>query len=875
MARAWLVVFLWVGTGCPSPLLEPTEGQPSESQNQNLIDAGADFSSGASNDGGSSPEKADAGRAPPAAPGDGGTTQEPGGANDAGPVVASDAGSELVQGRPDAGARDFPWTYVRSNVDPSWVASPPVCQEQDWLTKYFHYRNRLNGTGPGNPGFVQVGVGQGRSLPASHRNPEGSCTNGWLIETAGTCVPNDAPGAHGSYGWGDATVKLGYYLATLAAEYEAFRILGLDTSTTVSDLYHALLAFERLDEHAEELYELPGEKNGFFLRDDVPGDFWQAEDGSYRFPRADEFDGYGCMFSDYNCGEASVSGGDFISLDQAVGMVFGLAFVAHFVEETVVFENRSLNIMAKQMVHRVVNFLRSNDWKVVDPTGENPPAEWGGNAQGLSNQLAKAANRVVGDFMGIDDYRDTTSLTVGAAGFAGLDASWAVQLWYNRSMALELASVTNTWSSTHLAKRARDVKAPLYAYANAVLNGVPVGEAISDWQVASALTEAPCSGPCNGTAECEERPGWRGFDRWRNSGAANGDVHQRLGEYNGIDYLFMHNLFVIHHAGRHTVRQPAVVPAACGGFAGLATVLNQGPSATFSYDGYSECVAVDEWRHYCGRPWASWLEDAYAGRATIFTGEGKWVCESGQACSIELGHTEGTSGVDLYLGTGAADVFEGGSGNDCIYGFGEADHLEGNQGADEIHGGYGNDTIYGEGDGLNIDGDPDWLFGDVGNDHLHGGPSRDVLYGGEGNDTLKGNGGDDYLGGGQGADELRGGDGDDIIECGDGNDAAWGDPGDDLMLGQAGNDKLNGESGNDNLRGDIGNDFLRGGTGDDRLGGWHGNDRLCGNGGSDHLDGYGGDDACRGGTGNDDLYQCDQELAYGDCTESAFNDWTP
>ena len=98
---------------------------------------------------------------------------------------------------------------------------------------------------------------------------------------------------------------------------------------------------------------------------------------------------------------------------------------------------------------------------MVDPTGENPPAEWGGNAQGLSNQLAKAANRVVGDFMGIDDYRDTTSLTVGAAGFAGLDASWAVQLWYNRSMALELASVTNTWSSAPRQARPRRQGAPL------------------------------------------------------------------------------------------------------------------------------------------------------------------------------------------------------------------------------------------------------------------------------------------------------------------------------------------------------------------------------------------------------------------------------
>ena len=281
------------------------------------------------------------------------------------------------------------------------------------------------------------------------------------------------------------------------------------------------------------------------------------------------------------------------------------------------------------------------------------------------------------------------------------------------------------------------------------------------------------------------------FDRWRNSGAANGDVHQRLGEYNGIDYLFMHNLFVIHHAGRHTVRQPAVVPAACGGFAGLATVLNQGPSATFSYDSYSECVAVDEWRHYCGRPWASWLEDAYAGRATIFTGEGKWVCESGQACSIRLGHTEGTFGVNFYL-VQTADVFEGQRQRLPSMSLARPITSEGNQ-APTKYGGYGNDTILREGGSLNIDGGFDWLFGDVGNDHLHGGPSRDVLYGSEGNDTLKGNGGDDYLGGGQGADELRGGDGDDIIECGDGNDAAWGDPGDDLMLGQAGNDKLNGE----------------------------------------------------------------------------------
>ena len=66
--------------------------------------------------------------------------------------------------------------------------------------------------------------------------------------------------------------------------------------------------------------------------------------------------------------------------------------------------------------------------------------------------------------------------------------------------------------------------------------------------------------------------------------------------------------------------------------------MNDGPSPGQTYNGYDDCVVVDQWQSFCGRSWVSWLDDAYAGRVTIFTGDGKWSCVPGQLCSIELGH---------------------------------------------------------------------------------------------------------------------------------------------------------------------------------------------------------------------------------------------
>ena len=863
--------------GCPTPdLSDPSPESPPSTE---LEDAGSDITDTnvqdagtiAVLDAGEFASVTDAGW-PVQTPPDGGEIV---GLIDAGVAWDEDAGTALAPPRP------YVWQDYLAGMSSDWLENPPECQDNDWFAKYLHYRNRFRGLNdPVEPGFVSFGLAQGQGLPANFREPNKDCVNSWsVVEDSGSCVANALENVRGSYKWGDATVYLGYYFAMLSTEFAVFEQLGFDTSDTVADLYYALMAFNRLDEAAEIPYGATPVRDGFFLRDDVNGDFWQTNDGAFRFPRTDDYDAYGCMLSDYHCGELDIADGQFISQDQVIGLVWGLSFVYHFIPETAVAGGIALKTEAQEMVHRLVSKLKGNDWKVIDPDGETPPAQWGGNAQGLSNQLAKAANRVVGNTFGVDDYRDALSQSVGAAGFAGLDATWSVQLWYNKGMAMELAAINNSWTPAHMADRSLDFNAPMYAYAHAVLNNLPLDSKVAAWMSSSALTNAPCGGPCLDTANCEVRQGWQGPNRWRNAPVNNGDRHIPEAEFNGLDYMLMHNLLFLYEEGNHAVQIAERVPATCADFVGLSQIIANGPSNNQVYDGFDACVATDEIYEFCGRPWSLWLRDAYEGKATIFTGEGKWACTPNDVCVITTAGEDGTSGTDLFLGTGAADEFDGQMGNDCIYGYGGPDILEGNDGVDEIHGGYGNDEIYGERSGVNIYGGPDVLFGGPGNDYLNGNLGADALWGGEGFDELEGGPGNDYLNGGEGDDVLRGEGDDDYLHGGPGNDELWGDSGDDLLYGKEGNDKLNGESGDDWIYGDEGNDFLRGGTGDDRVWGHGGDDLLCGNGGDDDLSGSHGDDTCLGGGliggGTDTEHSCESEASYSDCTESAFNDWTP
>ena len=134
------------------------------------------------------------------------------------------------------------------------------------MQKYVYYKQRFLNN------FIAVGNGKGESLPLD-------------IRRISTSKIINGPYIH-EFAIGDATVRLGWYIAVLATEYKLLNDQGLDTYQTRKELYYALEAFNRLDLNAESYFNLAGtnnpnqtinppssDLNGFFIRDDMTDNF--------------------------------------------------------------------------------------------------------------------------------------------------------------------------------------------------------------------------------------------------------------------------------------------------------------------------------------------------------------------------------------------------------------------------------------------------------------------------------------------------------------------------------------------------------------------------------------------------------------------------
>ena len=762
----------------------------------------------------------------------------------------------------------FPYAPGPGVLDPAWLASPPACNEHDWTGKYLNYRLRFRGDGTAaHPGFISLGSDTGQSIPASRREPDIDCAGHWSMES---CPRPDLADAKGRYAWGDATIWLGMYLEAIATEYAGFQQLGLDTSQTAQDLAYALHALDRVDGAAEAVFGKPAALDGFFLRDDVPVDMHLLPGGGYRFPRSDNgLLGYECVISSDSCGTPTVAGGSFTSQDQVIGLVHGLALVSKLVPDSVTVQGVGIRQQARQQVHRMVTHLRSHGWQVTAPDGSHPPDQWGGNASGFSWLLAGAANQICGADFGVSEYQDAISTSIGKTTLQLLESGWDLTMNYNRTMALRLLAITNDWDDDKYALRAVADGKDAFVLARAVLQGSPLPASFSSWRIESILDSAPCSGPCFHTTGCDDPAGWGAEHRTSNPGDRFGSRHWS-GEFNGLDYMALHNLALVQRGGSLGMAVPDV-PATCSGFRSIDQILANPSTQGESYDPSDPCAREDLKRQFCGRPLAGWIDAAYREQAGIQTAFLHWTCTGSSPCQLVPLSGIGTDLDDLILGGPGGETLEGVEGNDCLYGFGGADHLVGGAGDDELHGGLGNDTI--EGDSPSMSG-IDRLFGDEGNDTLVAGPGADELLGGDnddlmqagdgrdlgqagpGNDRFEGGAGDDTAQGGPGDDAMIGGEGDDTFWCGDGRDKVSGGNGDDWVWGDGGEDLLLGEGGNDNLIGGDGIDHLCGGDSDDTLwGNWAGS-------------------MCWGGAGTNQVNGCtDGSLNDAQCSASAFASW--
>ena len=163
----------------------------------------------------------------------------------------------------------------------------------------------------------------------------------------------------------------------------------------------------------------------------------------------------------------------------------------------------------------------------------------------------------------------------------------------------------------------------------------------------------------------------------------------------------------------------------------------------------------------------------------------------------------GANGVDIHLGSPAADTIFGAGGDDNLDGSGGNDNIYGDSGNDVLIGGAGFDFIYGgEGDDiLNATlPDDDNLFGGIGNDVYQVSRTTDTITEGfnQGIDTVRSSVTNNLL--------LINPNLENLVLTGAANIDGTGNNLDNQITGNAGNNALFGLNGKDVLTGGFGND---------------------------------------------------------------------
>lgn len=240
-------------------------------------------------------------------------------------------------------------------------------------TKYWHYRERFNNY------FVVVGPEPGESLPMDARNTYPAV-------------------AH----FGEVPVYQGYYLGMLATEYALLSRNGQNTDRTLTELYYALYALERLDKTAEQMYSnAPGELDGCLTRDDVPVNFWSANSTQLNATIQYNNPGDGTPSQDQTVmsnyidyavnqgGNPASDGSDLMSHDNISQLLIGLALVKKFLPNSTVYyydytlgQNTGFNFQdkAKVVAGRILNYMMEANWILLQPNGSPISQAYGGVA---------------------------------------------------------------------------------------------------------------------------------------------------------------------------------------------------------------------------------------------------------------------------------------------------------------------------------------------------------------------------------------------------------------------------------------------------------------------------------------------------------------
>lgn len=250
-----------------------------------------------------------------------------------------------------------------------YFISNNVFSQDDYmnLKKYWSYRERLKKYVYVSHNYTEPGT----NIPAERISPDYST----LI-------------------WDDGNGAFNQYISVLATEYRLLKTYHQDYSQTIKELYYALKSFERLDTYADMEYRNPkvhklGDLNGFFRRNDVDSLFWDKykKGGSHSY------------FSQQFIDEGDTQQN---SLDNCIHYLESFSLVNALVDNEIV-DGKEINFkqIVKENTRRIIkNMYHPNDiipfiniplldklhfysWYLRNPvTGELVPNKYGGGLDG-------------------------------------------------------------------------------------------------------------------------------------------------------------------------------------------------------------------------------------------------------------------------------------------------------------------------------------------------------------------------------------------------------------------------------------------------------------------------------------------------------------
>ncbi len=389
------------------------------------------------------------------------------------------------------------------------------------LAKYHRLRDRLVTE------FTVVGAGQGESQPCPER-----------MDNIGLMK------------WGDGTIALGFYLGVLATEHFMLshpnRYPGAEggdpdrLTRTRDELYHALLALDRLDDQADLAFPTPcsqaPSRNGFFLRDDVPENFHT------------HFPGISTIQSDFI--DPTLTNKE-ESQDQVYHVQHGLALVVALVPDGVTVQGKALRGWAIEQATRITQHFAKGDWIIRNPACGGRAVNRGENAIGFSYGETLAAAYV----------------TDGA--FAPTTASLWSTIWNtlrstsnptyndedNLHMALSIMAVGDGYgleTAQVLAELSATQDWPLYPAMHRVLHPDNDGFCATSPGINPRIREMLDELPADGEPACPGPAGPAPHGFTTHNRFIRGKSQAYVGpngcegiRYHGLDYMLLHNLYAI------------------------------------------------------------------------------------------------------------------------------------------------------------------------------------------------------------------------------------------------------------------------------------------------------------------------------------------